>query len=178
MLRGIGLFRQSAKGFAMTATTLMTCIALIGLGATLVMDLWTLLLKRLGVTTLNYAMVGRWAGHLLQGRVYHPAIAKAAPVRHELAWGWALHYATGLLFAALLVGLVGEGWLRAPSLLPGLGFGLASVLVPLCVVQPAFGAGLFASNTPTPLRNCLRSLATHGVFGLGLYLSALGLSVT
>ena len=48
---------------------LLFSIVLIGVGATLVMDMWTLLLKRLGVTTLNYAMVGRWAGHLLRGRL-------------------------------------------------------------------------------------------------------------
>ena len=81
-------------------------ILLIGIGATLLMDLWTLLLRRLGVTTLNYAMIGRWAGHLLEGQWRHQAIGQAPPVACELAWGWLLHYATGLLFAALLVALV------------------------------------------------------------------------
>ncbi len=158
----------------MTVSSLIYSILLIGIGATLVMDLWTLLLRRLGVTTLNYAMVGRWAGHLLQGRWRHPAIGKAAPVRGELAWGWALHYATGLLFAGLLIALVGEAWLGQPALLPALSFGVISVLVPLCVIQPALGAGYFAANTPAPLKSCLRSLATHCVFGSGLYLAALG----
>ena len=40
-------------------------------------------------------------------------------------------------------------------------------------MQPAMGSGFAASRTPTPLKNCLRSLANHTVFGLGLYLSAL-----
>ncbi|MEE1920514.1 DUF2938 domain-containing protein [Pseudomonas sp. 148P] len=150
----------------------MFSIVLIGVGATLVMDLWTLLLKRLGVTTLNYAMLGRWAGHLLRGRVYHQGIAKSAPVAHELAWGWVLHYAIGLLFAAGLVLLAGERWLQAPTPGPALIFGIATVLAPLCVMQPAMGAGLFASRTPTPWRNRARSLLTHAVFGCGLYLSA------
>ncbi|MFJ3447405.1 DUF2938 domain-containing protein [Pseudomonas sichuanensis] len=158
----------------MTVSSLIYSILFIGVGATLVMDLWTLLLRRLGVTTLNYAMVGRWAGHLLQGRWRHAAIGKAAPVRGELAWGWALHYATGLLFAGLLIALAGEAWLGQPALLPALLFGVISVLVPLCVIQPALGAGYFAANTPAPLKSCLRSLATHCVFGSGLYLAALG----
>jgi len=34
------------------------------------------------------------------------------------------------------------------------------------------GAGIASSRTPTPLKNCLRSLANHTVFGVGLYLSA------
>ncbi|CAM4073560.1 Membrane protein [Pseudomonas reidholzensis] len=161
----------------MTTTSLILSIVLIGIGATLVMDLWTQLLKRLGVTTLNYAMLGRWAGHLLNGRVCHQAIGKADPVRHELAWGWILHYLIGLVFAASLITLAGQGWLLAPTLIPALLFGLCSALAPLCLMQPAMGAGFFASKTPTPLKNCLRSLATHCIFGLGLYLSALVLSL-
>ncbi|MEN8638210.1 DUF2938 domain-containing protein [Pseudomonas sichuanensis] len=158
----------------MTVSSLIYSTLFVGVGATLVMDLWTLLLRRLGVTTLNYAMVGRWVGHLLQGRWRHAAIGKAAPVRGELAWGWVLHYATGLLFAGLLIALAGEAWLGQPALLPALSFGVVSVLVPLCVIQPALGAGYFAANTPAPLKSCLRSLATHCVFGSGLYLAALG----
>lgn len=146
---------------------------LIGIGATLVMDLWALLLKRLGITTLNFAMVGRWAGHLFRGRFHHAAIARAEPVANELMWGWIIHYAVGVLFAALLVAVMGQGWLRAPTVLPALLFGIVSVIAPFCVMQPAMGAGFFASRTPTPGKNRLRSLMTHGVFGLGLYLAAL-----
>lgn len=150
----------------------MFSIVLIGVGATLVMDLWTLLLRRLGVATLSYAMLGRWAGHLLRGRVYHQGIAKSEPIAHELVWGWVLHYAIGLLFAAGLVLLAGEGWLRAPTPGPALVFGLVTVLAPFCVMQPAMGAGWFASRTPTPWRNRGRSLMTHVVFGCGLFLAA------
>jgi hypothetical protein len=39
-------------------------------------------------------------------------------------------------------------------------------------MQPAMGAGFFASRTPTPARNCLKSVVTHVVFGVGLFLSA------
>ena len=59
---------------------------LMGIGATAVMDAWLLLLKRLGVPTLNFAFIDRWVDHLLRGQVAHAAIAKAAPVRGELAW--------------------------------------------------------------------------------------------
>lgn len=176
MLRGMDIFVNSPRAILMTAIPLSISILSIGVGATLVMDLWTLVLRRLGVTTLNYAMVGRWAGHLFEGRWRHPAIAKAAPVGGELLWGWLIHYATGLLFTGLLIGLAGQGWLHDPTFWPALLFGIVSVLVPLCVVQPALGAGYFAANTPTPVRNCLRSLATHSVFGLGLYMAACGVA--
>lgn len=145
---------------------------LIGIGATAVMDAWLVLLQRLGVPTLNLAFVGRWVGHLLRGQFVHASIAKAAPVRGELAWGWLTHYAVGVVFATVLVGLQGTQWLRSPSLLPALAVGIGTVAAPLLVMQPAMGSGFAASRTPTPIKNCLRSLANHTVFGLGLYLSA------
>lgn len=144
----------------------------IGAGATLVMDAWLQLLRRLGIASLSFALVGRWVGHLARGRVRHAAIAKAAPVRGELALGWLAHYATGIAFAALLLALAGPAWAARPSLLPALALGVATVAVPLLLIQPAMGAGIASRNTPTPLRNSLKSLATHTVFGLGLYLSA------
>jgi len=145
---------------------------LIGMGATAVMDAWLLLLRRLGVATLNFSLIGRWVGHLFKGQLTHTAIAKAAPVRGEAAWGWFTHYAVGVAFAAVLVGIQGAAWVHHPTLLPALAMGVCTVAAPLLVMQPAMGSGFAASRTPTPLKNCLRSLANHTVFGLGLYLSA------
>lgn len=147
-------------------------VLLIGLGATAAMDAWLWLMKRLNVPTPDFALVGRWVGHMARGRWAHDAIARAAPVEGERALGWAVHYATGVAFAVLLVALSGAAWTRSPSLLPALGVGLATVVVPLFVMQPAMGAGIAASRTPTPLANCLRSVTNHAVFGVGLYLAA------
>jgi len=147
-------------------------VVLIGIGATVVMDAWLVFIKRLGVPTLNFAFVGRWAGHLLQGRFTHIAISKTEPIRGELAWGWIVHYAAGIAFATLLVIVQGLAWTSKPTLLPAVAVGMFTVLVPLFVMQPAMGAGFASSRTPTPLRNCLRSLVNHTVFGFGLYLSA------
>ena len=55
----------------------------------------------------------------------------------------------------------------------GVAVGMGTVGAPLLVMQPAMSSGFAASRTPTPLKSCLRSLANHTVFGLGLYLSAL-----
>lgn len=146
--------------------------ALIGIGATAVMDLWLMLIKRLGVPTLNFAFIGRWVGHLLRGRWAHSAISRAEPIPGELAWGWLTHYAVGIAFATLLVLVQGATWTLRPTPGPAVAVGIFTVLVPLFVMQPAMGAGFASSNTPTPLKNCLRSVANHTVFGLGLYLSA------
>ena len=147
-------------------------IVLIGIGATAVMDAWLVLLKRLGVPVQSFAMIGRWAGHLARGTLFHAAIAKAPPVKGELALGWLLHYAIGIGFAGLLVAVQGMRWAATPTLLPALAVGMATVAAPLLVMQPAMGAGIASSKTPTPLKNCLRSVANHTVFGLGLYLAA------
>jgi hypothetical protein len=147
-------------------------VILVGVGATVVLDAWLVLLKRLGVQTLNVGLVGRWAGHALRGRFMHPAIAMAAPIRNELALGWITHYAIGVVFAGVLFGVTDPAWTHSPSLLPAVIVGIATVTAPLFVMQPAMGAGFAASKTPAPLKSCIRSTVNHTVFGVGLYVSA------
>lgn len=145
---------------------------LIGVGATLVMDLWALLLKRLfGAPSLDYAMVGRWIGHLPRGRLTHPGIARSAPVAGERAIGWIAHYAIGIVFALLLLAIWGPAWAARPTLPPALIVGIATVAAPFLILQPGMGAGIAASRTPKPGVARLRSLMAHASFGVGLYLA-------
>lgn len=145
----------------------------IGVGATLVMDLWAAVLRRLGVPSLDFALLGRWIGHLPDGQLIHQSIAKAPPVRGELILGWCAHYGIGISFAALLVSVFGLAWARSPSLWPALLIGIVTVVAPLLLLQPALGAGIASTNTPRPLFNSMKSVATHTVYGVGLYLAAL-----
>lgn len=156
----------------MTLIQEVSRVVLIGAGATAVMDVWLMLLKRMGVQTLNFAFVGRWVGHILRGRFVHRSIGDAAPVRGELCAGWVTHYAVGVVFSGLLAFIAGTDWMRNPTLAPALAVGALTVVVPLFVMQPAMGSGFAASKTKTPVRNCIRSVINHSVFGLGLYLSA------
>jgi Protein of unknown function (DUF2938) len=160
----------------MTSLQDIARIVLIGIGATALMDLWLASIRRLGVPSLPFALVGRWAGHAARGRFTHPAIARAAPIAGEAAWGWALHYAVGVAFAGVLVASQGIDWTRAPSWPPALATGLATVVFPLFVMQPAMGAGFASSRTAAPLKSCARSVANHAVFGLGLYAAASALA--
>ena len=145
---------------------------LIGAGATLVMDLWAALLRQFGIPSLNFAMLGRWLGHLPRGRFMHDSIAKAEPIGGELALGWAAHYSIGIGFAGLLLAVFGSRWAAAPTLWPALLIGLVTVVAPLFILQPALGAGIASLKTPAPLFNTLKSVATHTVFGFGLYFAA------
>jgi hypothetical protein len=144
----------------------------IGAGATVTMDLWAAFLRKLGIPSLDFALLGRWIGHLPEGRIIHASIAKAPPVRGERALGWTAHYTIGITFAALLLAVFGLGWAHEPTLAPALLVGLVTVVAPLFVLQPALGAGIASSKTPRPVFNTVKSLTTHTVFGLGLYLSA------
>jgi hypothetical protein len=146
---------------------------LIGAGATLVMDLWSVLLRRCGVPSLNLAFLGRWIGHLPRGHWMHRSIASATPVRGEAWIGWCAHYAIGITFSALLLGTYGLEWARSPSLVPALCIGVGTVVAPWLILQPGMGAGIASWRTPTPVFNGLKSLVTHTVFGIGLYLAAL-----
>ena len=151
-------------------TMLLSQIVLIGVGATIVMDVWALMLKRLWhIPSLNWAMLGRWIGHFLQGKFCHLNITKSTPIGAELVVGWTAHYMTGILFSALLVLIMGRGWLDSPSLLVAVGFGVATVVLPFIIMQPALGAGFFAAKTPKPNRARILSLLAHSVFGMGLY---------
>ena len=148
--------------------------AMVGLGATLLIDLWAMLLKRgFDVPSLNYCLLGRWLLHMPGGTIVHRSIAAAQQKPHECALGWVAHYLIGATFAVVFVFLASGDWLEHPTLLPALAFGAATTLVPYLVMQPSFGLGVAGSKTPHPNRARLKSLMTHTVFGVGLYLCAL-----
>lgn len=151
---------------------LVLSAVVIGAGATVVMDLWAACLRLFGVPSLNLAHLGRWVAHAVRGRWRHRSIAETTPVRGESWLGWCAHYTIGVGFAALLLFIEGEAWAQAPTLLPALVFGWATVLAPLFVLQPGMGAGIASSRTSRPLFNSAKSIMTHSVFGLGLYATA------
>ena len=151
---------------------------IVGLGATLVMDVSALLLNRaLSVPLPNMCLVGRWVRYMPHGVFTHDSIAKAPAKSSECVVGWIAHYVIGAIFAIILVALVSPAWLHRPTVLPALIFGILTVAVPFLVMHPSFGMGVAASKTPKPTQARIRSLVNHALFGLGLYVSALALSI-
>ncbi len=149
----------------------------VGLGATLFMDLWALFLKRVfGIASTNYCLVGRWLRHMPEGRFMHASIANAAPKSFECMVGWITHYVIGAMYALALVAIVSGEWIAHPTLLPALLFGVGTVLMPFLIMQPSFGLGIAASKTPNPTQARLKSLMAHTAFGVGLYMCAVGMS--
>lgn len=159
------------------ATTHILPILTIGIGATLVVDLWTLFLKRIvKAPSFSYCLVGRWLLYMPAGTFTHRNITATPQKRAECAVGWTAHYAIGIAFAFLFIAAVPGSWLARPTLGPALLFGAVTVLFPFLLMQPSFGFGFAASKAPRPMQARLKSLLTHVVFGAGLYLSALGVS--
>lgn len=149
-----------------------------GVTGAALMDVWSLVLRRrFGIPTLDYALLGRWMGHFPRGRFLHDRIAAAEPVRGERPLGWLAHYAIGITFALFLLAIWGLEWVRSPTILPALLVGLGTIVAPWFVMQPAMGAGIAGSRTPDPRATRLRNLGTHAVYGVGLYISALALSI-
>jgi hypothetical protein len=159
-------------------SNLLVAGALIGVGGAALMDVWSLVLRhRFGIPTLDYALLGRWIGQFPRGRFVHERIAAARPVPGERPLGWLAHYAIGVTFALLLLAIWGLDWVRSPTILPALLVGLGTIVAPWFVMQPAMGAGFAGSRTPNPLATRLRNVGTHAVYGLGLYLSAVAVSL-
>jgi hypothetical protein len=151
---------------------------LMGVAGSVLIDAWALFARRaFGIQGLDYALLGRWIGHFPRGRFVHERIASAAPVAGERPLGWFAHYSIGVAFALLLLAVWGLGWARNPTILPALVIGLGTIVAPWFVMQPAMGAGIAASRTPNPSAARLRNLATHTVYGIGLYVSAVALSI-
>ena len=147
----------------------------IGVGATLVMDLWNLFLERtFGIPSLDYCLLGRWLRHMPGGTLRHASIAAAPRKPLECTVGWFAHYSIGVVFALVFVVLASGDWLARPTLIPALLYGVGTVVFPFFILQPSLGLGIAASRAPRPSRARLKSLVTHTVFGVGLYVCALG----
>ena len=141
------------------------------------MDLWNLFLKRaFGIPSLNYGFLGRWLLHIPGGTFRHQSIGAAPKRSFECQVGWIAHYSIGIAFALVFLGLVSREWLWRPTLPIALLYGIATVVFPFFILQPALGLGIASSKAAKPAQARLKSLATHTVFGIGLYVCALGVS--
>ncbi len=148
----------------------------VGAGATLLMDVWNLLVKHaLGIPSLDYCLLGRWLLYMPSGIVRHVRIAAAQQKPGECVVGRVAHYGIGVAFGIAFVALAPGDWLGQPTLMPPLAFGIATVAFPLFIMQPSFGLGIASSKTPKPTQARLKSLMSHTAFGAGLYVCALGM---
>jgi len=148
----------------------VTNMIVAGVFATVVLDIWQRFLHAAtGIPPTNWGIIGRWFGHMPRGRFMHTAIGEAEPVAGEAVIGWVMHYLIGVLYGVVYVGLFAVVLSGAPTLLNGFLFGLASVVVPWFLMQPALGLGAMGSKAPNPNIPRYTALAAHCIYGIALY---------
>lgn len=149
-------------------------LVLIGIGATLLIDLWVFFLNKIfKVPALNYGLIGRWILTFLHTGQFKHSNIQLAPQQSAETWlGWLLHYLIGIVFVFVFILMVGQTWLQQPILISATLFGIITVLFPFLIMQPCFGLGMFARKTQHPLRAQMKSLTVHTLFGIGIWLSA------
>lgn len=148
-------------------------IIMIGVGATLLVDIWIYLLSLFNIKSLDYRFVGRWIGNFSKGIFYHKNIIRTKPVKAELLIGWSAHYLIGIGFAVILFITYGKNWINNPELLSAVLYGIITAAAPFFIMQPAFGFGVASSKLPGPNMKRLKSLGTHVIYGVGLYITAI-----
>ncbi|CAM1374487.1 DUF2938 domain-containing protein [Tenacibaculum xiamenense] len=147
-------------------------VILVGIGGTLAMDIYSLILKAFHIKTLDYRFVGRWIGHFPKGRFFHQKIMESSVIPYEQIIGWTAHYLIGISFSFLLFFIYGKKWFQSPTFSPALIIGIVTIVAPFFLLQPAFGFGIAGTNLPSPNKARMMSFIIHCVYGVGLYISA------
>jgi hypothetical protein len=150
--------------------------AYIGIVATVCVDIWAAVAKYiLGLPTADWAMVGRWFGHIPRGVFVHRSISRAPAIHNERAIGWIGHYLIGAAYGFAYLYIVQVFLHGEASFVSAVGFGLATLVAPWLIMQPAMGAGVFASRAPKPTVVRLVNFSMHAVFGASLYLGVVSM---
>ena len=147
-----------------------------GVLATITMDVAMEAASRLGRSgftsdRLGLDVIGRWAPDVLRGRWHHADIRSDPPRRGELGLGLATHYVTGVVLtqAFLLLPRRENG---RPTFPGGIAFGIATAALPLLVMFPSMGYGVFGLRSGDAARLGRIMLLGHAAFGLGIGLWA------
>ncbi len=142
----------------------------VGILATITMDIWSLFAKHvLRWPTADWAMAGRWFGHMARGVFAHESIHAAEPIAHERIVGWIGHYVTGIGYGIAYIAIVRLVLETDPTFVSALTFGVVTLVAPWLIMQPSMGAGAFASRTPQPGRIRTVNVSVHVIFGVALY---------
>lgn len=144
----------------------------IGIGATVIVDIFTFIVSLFTEKSHGIQFIGRWIAYLFKGRVYHNTIIETPPFQNEIIIGWVTQYIIGVLFAFVLILLYSKKWLFNPQFIPALIIGCGTLAFPIFVLQPVLGFGVAFSNITNSERLLIKIISIHIVYGTGLYLTA------
>ena len=146
---------------------------IIGFFATMVMDLWTLLLFFITGHPIDWGIIGKVVGYMFEGDLIVSDMSKYHALKYQNAIGWLTHYSVGFIYAIAFELIVLHGLKYKASLLKTLIFAWVLMVFPLCVLSPLFGKGFFYMHSASPLHNILYTISCHTMFGVGLWLGTL-----
>lgn len=156
----------------MTGELTMRLLAavLIGVAATITMDVLAIASQKLGLATgAKGQWVGRWYLGIARGRFLHADIASAPEQPGEMRAALVGHYIIGGTLAVLYV--FGTEWVGVSptSFLVAVGYGLGTCIFPWFLVFPALGFGACGRRGPRELKMLRASILNHLGYGLGLW---------
>jgi len=143
-----------------------------GLFSTLVMDIGEEITKALLPIkeSMEPQYLGRWVLNMFDGVFIHDNIQTANQFRFEVPAAIAFHYFTGILLVGIFL------WLRENiqtfprSTYMGLAYAWLTLFLPLLIMFPALGFGIFGLDANDDLSNMVASILAHTFYGFGMML--------
>ncbi len=143
----------------------------VGVGSTLVLDLWVLLVEKvLGIPPTNWGVVGRWLKGIAAGRFVADTTDDSKITLTEKSLGWCFHYIIGVVYAALILIIYGVEFISNPTLAPVIVVGVVlSTIAGLGILMPALGAGFFGRLLPNKAATYVYLVVAHAIFAGGQF---------
>jgi len=155
---------------SISTSTLLGAGLLVGIGATLTMDLLSGRARKIGIVAgADGRWVGRWYLGIAKGTFVHRDIAASPEQAGEGRAALIGHYIIGVALAIVYV--FGARWLSLPQggAIVAIGYGLATCVFPWFMVLPALGFGVFGLKGPDEMKLFRTSVFNHLFYGLGLW---------
>ena len=145
-----------------------------GIIATLLFDLYQISLSyAYNINKSRWDLVGRYFLGLREKKYLVEDIINEKEIKHELIFGYIVHYTIGTLYGIIYV-LLNILLYEAPSILLAIIIGFITVLGAWCIMMPfAFNIGFFAQKKDEQKQILIQNLLAHFIFGIGLYLGFL-----
>ena len=150
--------------------TLFTII-LIGIIATLIMDIGGAIMRKIGITAgAPPELTGKWIHSAFSGNMFVDDIRTSPGEQVAISRFLAYHYVIGIILAAVFYALTTG--LGAPVLwwMPLL-YGLATTLIPALWMFPGMGFGILGLQGPTEYLLLRTAIINHLFYGIGLTLA-------